>query len=132
MTFTIHDPRLLYAPIVTRIATETTRPAELGIKPEGASTPYAVVYPFPDRQNLGTLTNPTEISQQLFQVTCVGDTTDEAQAMQKEVREALLDWAPTVVGFECDRIDLDLGSGLLRDDDGPVFYTTDRFNLYVE
>jgi hypothetical protein len=68
---------------------------------------------------------------QLFQVTAVGGDMDEAQWMQYEVRLALLGWSPTVTGWTFGPIRLDLPSGVLRDDDGPVFYTTDRFFVFV-
>lgn len=129
---TVHNPRLLYNAIITRLATQTEKSVGDAVRPDNPSNPYAVVYPLPDRATLGTLTDPNAISLQLFQVTCVGTDMDEAQWMQNRVRSALLGWTPTLVGFTANRIELDLGSGVLRDDDGPVFYTTDRFSLYVE
>jgi hypothetical protein len=132
MTATIHDPRPLYDAIVSRLETQTGKDIGEGVRPEDADPPYAVVYPLPDSSYLATLTDPHESSLQLFQVTCVGDTMDEAQWMQREAREALIGWTPTVAGWSPNRIELDLGSGVIRDDGGPVFYTTDRFTLYME
>jgi hypothetical protein len=132
VTFTIHDPRPLYDAVVTRIAGQTSKPCGEAVRPPDAEPPYAVVYPLPDRDNVGTLTDPHLISWQLFQVTCVGDTMDEAQWMQRAVRAGLLGWTPTVAGWSPNRVELDLGSGVVRDDDGVVFYTTDRFSIYME
>lgn len=132
MTHTIHKPRPLYDAISTRIATGTGKPCGDAVRPPGASPPYSVIHPLPDIETYGTLTDPTQISHQLFQVTCVGKTMDEAQELQSDVRAALLGFAPTVAGRSPNRIELDLGSGVRRDDDGPVFYTTDRYNLYVD
>lgn len=132
MTATIHDPRPLYDAIVTQLETVTGKAIGEAVRPEGTNPPYAVVYPLPDAGYLATLTDPHESSLQLFQVTCVGGTMDSALWMQQVVREALIDWTPTVTGWSPNRIEMDLGSGVLRDPDGPVFYTTDRFSLYME
>jgi len=130
---TVHDPRLLYNAIVTRLVTQTSKPVGNAVRPDGATAPYAVVYPLPDRATFGTLTDANQISLQLFQVTCVGDTMEEAQWMQQKTRLALLGWVPSVTGWVPNRVELDQGSGVIRDDDGPVvFYTTDRFSLYVD
>lgn len=132
MTVTVHDPRPVYDAIVARLVSETGEEVGEAQRPEGATPPYSVVYPLPDRATFGTLTDANQISLQLFQVSCVGATMDEAQAMQTKVRAALLGWAPTVAGFTPNRIELDLGSGVRRDDKGVVFITTDRFSMYVD
>jgi hypothetical protein len=49
--------------------------------------------------------------------------------MQAKSREALLGVIPAFAGAT--PIELALGSGVLRDPDGVVFYTTDRFTIYV-
>jgi hypothetical protein len=129
---TVHDPRPLYNAIVARLESQTSKDIGDAVRPAGADAPYAVVYPLPDRAAFGTLVDPTNFTLQLFQVTCVGDTADEAQWMQHQVRLALQSWIPVVTDWEPNRIELDQGSGVFRDDDGPTFYTTDRFNLYVD
>jgi hypothetical protein len=128
---TVHDPQPLYEAIVGRLATHTDEPADLAQRPPEASPPYAVVYPLPDRSTTGSITDPSQISRQLFQVTAVGATAYGAQWMQHKVRLALEGWRPTVAGWDPGPIELDQGSGVTPDRDGPVFITTDRFTIYV-
>lgn len=133
MAYTVHDPRLFFAPILTQIATSTGKNVGLGIAPADETLPYAVVYPQTDELSEGALSNPTQILVWSFQVTCVGETAVQAQWMQHKVRQALHGWTPTVAGLGTTPIELAEGSGLLRDDDPlPVrFYSTDRFTAYT-
>jgi hypothetical protein len=128
---TVHAPRPLYNALATRISSQTSRPCGDAVRPPGASLPYSVLYPLPDRDTQGSISDPNQISRQLFQVTCVGNSMDAAQELQFDVRAALLGHRPTVAGWDTGPIELDLGSGVLRDDDGPVFYSTDRYLIYV-
>lgn len=128
MTYTIHETEPLYAAITT-LLDGTGNDVGQGIRPPGATAPYLVLYPLPDFGTEGGLSDPHQVSVQLFQVTCVGDTMDEAQWMQAQVRTALLGVIPAFSGAT--PIELDNGSGVTRDDDGVVFYTTDRFRIYV-
>lgn len=123
---TVHPTRTLYNTIITRIATQTSQPCGDAVRPPAASPPYSVLYPLPDRSTDGGLGDPNEVEVMLFQVTCVGDTMDEAQELQFDVRTALLGYAPVAA-----EVMLDLGSGVSRDDDGPTFFTTDRFSVFV-
>jgi hypothetical protein len=128
---TVHSTRPLSDAIATRISTQTGKPCGDAVRPAGATPPYSVLYPLPDRQTDGGLGDPNQISWSLFQVTCVGATMDAAQELQFDVRTALLGHQPVVAGWDTGPVELDLGSGVLRDDDGPVFFTTDRFLVYV-
>jgi hypothetical protein len=128
---TIHAPRPLYNALAARISSQTSKPVGDAVRPPNASPPYSVLYPLPDRDTQGALSDPNQISRQLFQVTCVGASMDVAQELQFDVRTALLGHQPVVSGWDTGPIELDFGSGVLRDDDGPVFYSTDRFLVYV-
>jgi hypothetical protein len=124
---TVHPTRTLYDEITTRIATQTGKPVGDAVRPPGANPPYSVLYPREDVSTEGSLGDPNEVRVMQFQVTCVGKTMDEAQHLQAAVQTALMGWAPTVG----DPILLEFPSGVFRDDDGPVFYTTDRFRTFV-
>jgi hypothetical protein len=124
---TVHPTRVLYNEISTRIASQTGKPCGDAVRPVGASPPYSVLYPREDVATEGSLGDPNEIRLVQFQVTCVGNTMDAAQELQADVQTALLGWTPT----GGDPVLLEFGSGILRDDDGPVFYSTDRFRTFV-
>lgn len=128
MTYTVHETKPLYEAITTLLAT-TGKEVGGAQRPEAADPPYMVLYPLPDDRNEGSISDPHQIAIQLFQVTCVGDTMAEAQWMQAKSREALLGVIPAFAGAT--PIELALGSVVLRDPDGVVFYTTDRFTIYV-
>jgi hypothetical protein len=129
VTYTAHNPRLLYNAISARLASETGRSIGDAVAPEGADKPYAVVYPLTDGLGEGPLSDPHQVIDQVFQVSCVGHSMDSAQVLQHAVRSAILGWTPTVSGFGTFPIHLDSGSGVLRDDDvrPPVYFTSDRF-----
>jgi hypothetical protein len=125
MTMTVWETRPLYAAITAQLET-TTKAVGQAISP-GGETPYMVLFPLPDESHGGSLTDPHQFVTQLFQVTCVGKTMEEAEWMQHEARTALVGFTPAV--DDATPIELDLGSGVRRDDDGPVFFTTDRFRI---
>ena len=133
MTYTAHDPRLFYAPIVAQLAAATGKAIGEAAAPADVTTPYAVVYPLPDLGGEGPLTDPHQVVVWGFQVTGVGRTMEEATWMQHKIRAALLGWAPTVAGLGTTPIHLDSGSGILRDADvaPPLFYSTDRFAVHT-
>lgn len=128
---TVHSTRPLHNAISTRISTETLKPCGDAVRPPDANPPYSVLYPLGDRATDGSISDPNQISRALFQVTCVGVTMDAAQELQYDVRTALLGHEPVVTGWDTGPVELDSGSGVFRDDDGPVFFTTDRFLVYV-
>jgi hypothetical protein len=130
MTYSVHDQRALYTAIVARISTQTGKQVGRSKAPADPATPYCVVYPFPDLGTEGPLNNPTENAMGQFQVTCVGADMDEAQALQTDVRTALLGWIPSVVGMDTFPIDLAQGSGVIQDPEHKtLFMTTDRFRV---
>ena len=132
MTYTIHDPRLFYDAIATRLAT-SGRPIGEAIRPAPFTYPYAVIFPMSDIANDGSLNNPTQISVYSFQVSSFGLTMEQAQWMQEKAREVLLGWTPTVTGMGTTPIDRAGDGQLLRDDDvsPPVFSAIDRFRMYA-
>jgi hypothetical protein len=125
MTYTAWSVRPLAAAVTTRLAT-TGKTVGQAISP-GVAPPYMVLYPMSDAGTEGSLSDPHEQVTQTFQVTAVGDSMEEAGWMQEKARGVLVGWTPSITGAT--PIHLDFGSGVFRDPDGPVFYTTDRFRI---
>lgn len=128
---TVHEPRPIHAAIIARLETQTSKKVGKGKSPGGA-TPYAVVYPLPDRETFGSISDPWQVARQMFQLTYVGGDMDEAQWMQEKCRAALLGWRPQVAGWDVGPVEMDttnLTGG--TDFDGPVFTLVDRFSVYV-
>jgi hypothetical protein len=113
------------AAVTTRLET-TGKDVGQAVSP-GVAPPYMVLYPQSDTGYEGSLSDPHEQVTQTFQVTAVGDSMEEAAWMQEKARGVLLGWIPSVTGAT--PIELDFGSGIFRDPDGPVFFSTDRFRI---
>lgn len=133
MAYSVHDPRVFFAAITTRIASSTSKEVDLARAPANNTYPYAVVYPLDDESSEGALNDPTQIVTWAWQVTCVSDGAAGAQWMQQKVRAALHGFTPTVAGLGTTPIELMNGSGITRDDaiSPPLFYSTDRFTAYT-
>jgi len=127
MTYTIWETRPLAAAVTTQLET-TGKTVGQAISP-GVAPPYMVLYPQSDAGSEGSIADPHQIITQTFQVTCVGDSMEEAQWMQEEARGVLIGWIPSLTGAT--PVELDFGSGTFRDPDGPVFYTTDRYRIFM-
>lgn len=129
---TVYEFRPIYATVTTRLTTQTGKAVGQAVAPK-SDAPYAVLYPWPDVFREGGLSDANQITVTRFQVTCVGDTMEEAQWMQHKVRAALIGWVPNTAGITATPVELDDDSGVLRDDDRtpPVFYTTDRFRFWL-
>lgn len=125
MTYTVWETRPLYAAITVQLET-TGKAVGQAVSPGGAP-PYLVLYPQSDTGFAGSLSDPHEQVTQTFQVTCVGDSLEEAQWMQHEARGVLVGWTPALSGAT--PVELEFGSGTFRDPDGPVFYSTDRYRI---
>lgn len=95
--------------------------------------PYAVLYALPDIEFGGSLSNERQWAFRHFQVTVVGGTRGQTETGQQTVRDQLSGWVPTVSGVVCGPVELDDPAGVDRDDDvePPLFFSTDRFRLYV-
>jgi hypothetical protein len=125
MTYTVWETRPLYAEITTRL--ETTGMAVGQAISPGGNAPYLTLYPQSDAGTEGSIGDPHQFVAQTFQVTATGDSMEEAQWGQHKARGVLLGWTPNIAGAM--PIRLDFGSGVFRDPDGPVFYSTDRFRI---
>lgn len=95
---------------------------------KGLAAPYVVVYPIPGRV-FGTLENPHEDADLVYQVTCVGSTREQAEWLIDEVMVLLQ--GVNVAGRSISYIDIDGIPAVEPDRDvsPPVFYGTPRFTL---
>lgn len=97
----------------------------------GLTAPYAVVYNITGGDMSGTLENPYEDAELIYQVTCVGKTREQA--------EWVVDKAMVLVdGFEVEGRHIALvrpdgGPGTRPDYDvtPPLFFSTPRFTIYT-
>lgn len=133
MTYTIHDPNLVYAAVVSRLTTQTSKNIGRGEAPTDLTFPYAVVYPVGDTPGSTSVGDPTETVVYEFQVTTVGSTAEQAEWMQTQCRTALLGWTPTVTGRSFTPVNKASGLGTRRDDNvqPAQFYTVDRYELFA-
>jgi hypothetical protein len=127
MTYTAWSVRPLAAAVTTQLET-TGKTVGQAISP-GGNPPYMVLYPQSDAGTEGSLSDPHQIVTQTFSVNAVGDSMEEAGWMQEKARGVLVGWTPGITGAS--PIQLDFGSGVFRDPDGPVFYTTDRYRVFI-
>lgn len=128
---TVFEQRPLYAAITARLQTSTNKAVGQGVAPD-TTRPHMVLYPWPDIATEGSLSDPHQIAITRFQVTCVGDSMEEAQWMQHQVRLALIGWVPDLEAGTTP-VELDEGSGVERDDQltAGLWITTDRFRLWL-
>lgn len=133
MTYTIHDPGLLYAAVVTRLASQTGKNIGRVEAPSDKTLPYAVVYPVDDSAPPTSLGDTQEVTVHEFQVTSVGATPQQAEWMQTKVRTALLGWVPTVTGYSFGRVDKIGGQPSQRDDgvQPAQFFATDDYTVFT-
>ena len=133
MTYTIHDPRLVYAAIITRLTSETGKNIGRVEAPSDLTTPYAVVYPIDEFGDGTSLGDAHETVVYEFQVSSVGDTAEQAEWMQNQVRSALLGWTPSVSGRSLNPVEKAGSQGTVRSDNvqPPVFTAIDTFTVFT-
>lgn len=95
----------------------------------GLTPPYAVVYKIEGGEFAGSLQDPFEDADLVYQVTSVGRTREQAEWVADKAM-VLLDGV-TVNGRSIALVSPDGGPGVRRDDDvsPPLFYATPRFRL---
>lgn len=97
---------------------------------EGLTAPYAVLYDIPGGRSFGTLENPNDDAELVFQVTCVGETREQSAWVADKAITALLSGL-TVSGRSIARVTIDSFPGTFpeRDASPPLFTSTPRFRL---
>lgn len=104
--------------------------ASLGVAPPATEPPYVAVYPDPGRSVPGSLGDPVSDFSGLLQLTCVGETAEQALSVSDRARAAMSvvlavagrsGWRPEELG----------GTPVQRDDDvtPPLFYAALQFRL---
>lgn len=95
----------------------------------GLTAPYVVVYTIPGGRVLGTLENPHEDGEIVYQVTCVGTSRKQAEWLSDKAR-VLLDRFP-VADRSITFVGQDGFAGVRREDDvsPPLFLSTPRFTV---
>ncbi len=98
---------------------------------KGLALPYSVLYEVAGGSLGGPVARPYDDADQMYQVTSVGSTAEQARWMADKVRAALLGSVWAVAGRSTMRVGLDVTSGLLRDDDvqPPLYYCADRYRV---
>lgn len=102
----------------------------LGVAPAGQAPPYIAVYPDPGRSVPGSLADPLSNYQGMVQLTCVGQTAEQALSYSDRARAALSvplavdgrsGWRPEELG----------GPPVQRDDDvtPPLYYAAVQYRL---
>lgn len=104
--------------------------AGLGVAPPDTAPPYIAVYPDPGQSVPGSLADPLSYYQATVQLTCVGETAEQALSVSDRARAALsvplvvegrAGWRPEELG----------GPPVTRDDDvtPPLYYAPVRYRL---
>ena len=91
--------------------------------------PYYVVYPIPGGRVMGNLDDPHGDAELVYQVTCVGETSEQVELLVDKAM-ALLDGIE-VPGRSISQVDIDTNAGVRRGDESapPLFYATPRFTI---
>lgn len=72
------------------LETNTGRGVGLAKLPTSTAVPYAIVYPMTSGMGDGSYADPEEDRELLYQLTCVGETPQQARWMSDKVRRAIL------------------------------------------
>lgn len=96
---------------------------------EGLTAPYVVVYPIPGGRFSGTLAEPKEDAELVYQVSAVGISREQSQWHADKAAE-LIDGLTITDRLVC-RVHPDGGPGTFREDDvdPPLFTTPIRFRI---
>lgn len=115
---------------VTTALTGAGLTVSLGVAPPGVEPPYCALYPDPGTSVPGSLADPVSDYTGLMQVTCVGETAEQALSLSDRVRAALsvpltvagrAGWRPQELG----------GAPVQRADDvtPPLYYAVAQFRI---
>lgn len=96
---------------------------------EGLTPPYVVVYPIAGGEMFGSLDDPYEDADLLYQVTCVGRTREQAEAITNRAMALLNGFSVTGRSIALVSPEGTPGTRPDHDVDPPVFYSTPRFRI---
>lgn len=87
----------------------------------------------PDRDS-SRFTGPSSLHD--FTLVChsVGETADQAQLVDEHVQAQLVDWVPTILGFNCRRVRVTATTPIAYDDQitPPLYYLASTWGLTME
>lgn len=97
---------------------------------ESPEPPGCAVYTIPGGRSYGSLESPNEDADLVYQVTCVGETREQAEWVADKATTALLGGL-TVADRHVAQVDIDSFPGTRRDDTASphVFISTPRFRV---
>ena len=96
--------------------------------------PYSVVYSLDDAETSGPMWDGQADVRHEIQVTCVGETVEQARKLQDKNRAQMLGDPPfAVIGRSIQLVDLDAGGSVERDEaEQPrLFYSVDIWMIYT-
>lgn len=106
-----------------------------GTPGQSVFVPYMVLYPIPGGTFDGSIGDPNDDAQLLYQVTCVGSTRTQCEWVLDKALGALVGQSPVIAGRSLMRsIESDMAGGGVRRDDTvqpAVFISTPRFRLWT-
>jgi hypothetical protein len=123
-------PVLPHIDAVTSLLTAAGIVTSLGVAQPGTAAPYCVLYPSAGQSLPGSLADPVSYVDVLLQLTCVGETAEQALSVADRARAAL-SVELTVAGREGLRPEELGGPPVQRDDDvvPPLFYAPVQYRL---
>lgn len=103
--------------------------AEGELEGEDLQAPYCVVYSIPGGSRGGSLENPHEDAELVYQVTCVGETRRQAEWVADKANVLLAGFP--VTGRSIAFVEISSNPGVRRDDtvSPPLFYATPRYRI---
>lgn len=93
---------------------------------------YVVVYELSGGVTDGTIGEPDNDAEQVFQLTAVGATRDQCKWVADRARQVMLTAVLTIADRTVMRVAVDMLGGTIRDDDvqPPVFFSPDRYRVH--
>lgn len=104
-----------------------------GWQEDGSFNNYVVIYSIPTSGSGGVLGDPQADVQLVYQITCVGESDEDAKWVVDKVIPAMLAANLSVTGRKVALVKLEMSPGIRRDDDmqPPLFLATPRFRLWT-
>lgn len=128
---TVATTRPLTKAVLAALRATWSRVGE-GVAPDDATLPYAVLYASGPGPLGGPVSDPHADGSPLLQLTCVGGTSEQAEALADRLRPVLLT-RPTVTGQRVMQVILETSQPVRRDDSTspPEYYAADQVRVLI-
>lgn len=95
---------------------------------------YVSVFVNPGRRERSRFTGPSNQHTLTLTIHAVGTTPDQALLALERVRAQLIDWTPTVDGYNCRELTHEVAQPMRRDDDADprLYYFADEYDLVAD